>query len=315
MKKPLNIVITVLLLITSIVYGVVNGNIRWMILWISWGYSIFEPEIWIMRWGALAAILALVLFVIRVILTIREGAGKSAEQSANLEAEFGGRLGQLLGHQRGWVLEWCEDEKEKNAKGAYILGALILFLILLSGLRVEAPMPTLLTGYMAMGLFWAQVLGGFMWWLGYSRTKPEKIIQKQGKNLQKAAEGEGNPEAVYENLLEVGEEAQIRDQNKNEMLQVTMGSHYWLRLSTYGRAEIVEAAKVERIQTEINSYSTGRGMTRTVLNDYIARFYYQGSQPKKSGDRSFIFHEDSCRAAFLELVKNQLGDRVTIEAK
>ena len=311
MKKPLNIAITILLPIIAIYYGVLRPSIRLMMTMISMGHSPFDPDIWLVRWECFAALLAFILFVIRVVLTIREGKGALVD----LNAEFGGRLGQLLERQKGWVLEWCAAFKQKNVKEAYGMSAAILAFVILCGLYANRTTEAMLYGYVPMGLFWAQVGGIFMWALGYSRTKPNKILRKQGNNLQKAAGEEGNPETVFENLLEAGEESLVLDQDKKEMIQVTVGSRYWLRLCTYGRVELVEAEKVERIRTEVSSYTTGRGVTRTVWYDYIARFDYRDSKPKKSGDRSFVFHQDSTRSAFLELVKSQVGDRVTIETK
>lgn len=316
MKKPYNIAITLFLLIVAFSYGILyrraftllffllreGGEQLELILHLS-PATIYAPGV---------VVLSLAIFVVRVILTIREG--KGSPKGKKTVASFSSRLGEFMEIQSVHLLEWQEKYSGRHDKWIYG-GFLFAILAVLYRWYNQSSVVGELFGMMSMGVFWGEVIALGLWIVLTWFSNPEAAFKRAGNRLQKAGSEAGSEEVLAGDLLEASAQWSFQEESNEDLCWGILGSRFWYYNDNFGNVVVVDSEKVAKIATAITSNGHGTGFNRVEIYHYLVQFYYDKDKHQNRYDKVFDFRTTEGREEFLRLLKMRTEDRIPIEGK
>lgn len=236
----------------------------------------------------------------------------------SLGKKQGGRAGgghsgsareQLLEKQRAWLEPWCvRGNKRRGRQSALcLIGAPAVMLAL--GLAVGADLKTILACHLAIGLAVGELMGVAMLAGGRSAFSPDKLIRMFEKSLDKYIPSREEQEALAEDVLAAETDWKVLEKGKEDILYGVLGKRYWVIFTGKGSLAVMDAERMERLETETVSGQVRVNNVRTNYLYYNIRAFYQGSRAKKSGDVSVNFNEEDTAGRFMMLARKRLGER------
>lgn len=316
MRKPHNIVVTLFLMISMLSYGIVYWRSFMLLPYFlrEGGESLklvleVTPDI-IYAPGVI--ILSLILFVGRVILTVRDG--KVPPQGKKTVVAYSGRLGEFMEDQRDRLIEWNEKYNNRHEKWIYG-GFLFAALAALYRWYTQSSNTEDLFGMMAMGVFWGEVIALAIWIILSWFSTPESALKRTGSRLQKACSETGAEEALVGDLLETSSEWKFLEESNEGICWGIVGSRFWYCNDEYGNVAVVDSARVAKIVTAITSTGHGRGLGRVEIYHYLVQFYYDKEKHQNRYDKVFSFRTQEGREELLRLLRTRTEDRIPIESK
>ena len=269
------------------------------------GYGIHE--IWI---SLLAAVLSLLIFVVRVIGMFTGGRSKAGRRTG----DYADKAEELLEAQREWVEEWCDFSLNRVRRMAYLtaFGCVALFMAI--GLLVNPTLQQTLVFHLPLGLLLGEAAAALLWAAQKGQSKPDKIMKKLKKNLEKNLPSPAEREDVAEDILSAGAEWRFGEKVKDSMLQGTVGSRYWVSFSWNGMVTVVDSRRLGEIETVTISGQVRSGKVRISYRSYGVRFYYGSAEPKKNCDASMGFQLQDTLGYFMVLVRKRVGDSIRISS-
>ncbi len=235
----------------------------------------------------------------------------------SLGSKKGGRAGrghgsakeQLLEKQRAWLEPWCIQGSKRRGRQSvlYLLTAAAVMLAL--GLAVGFDWKTILACHLAIGLTAGELTGVAVLAGGRAAFSPDKLIRMFGKSLEKYIPSQEEQEALAEEILAAEAEWNVLEKGKEEILYGILGSRYWVVFSGKGNLTVMDAERMEKLETETISGQIRVNNVRTNYLYYNVRAFYQGSRAKKSGDVSVNFNEEDTAGRFMMLARKRLGER------
>lgn len=269
------------------------------------GYAIHE--IWI---SLLAAALSLLIFAVRVIGMLTGGRSKAGRRTP----DHANKAEELLEAQREWVEEWCDFSLNRVRRMAYLtaFGCVALFMAL--GLWVNPTLQQTLVFHLPLGLLLGEAAAALLWVAQKGQSKPDKIMKKLKKNLEKNLPSPAEQEDAAEDILSAGAEWRFGEKVKDSMLQGTVGSRYWVSFSWNGMVTVVDSQRLGEIETVTISGQVRSGKVRISYRSYGVRFYYGSASPKKTCDASMGFQLQDTQGYFMVLVRKRVGDSIRISS-
>ncbi len=261
--------------------------------------------------SVLAAALSLLIFVIRVIMLFTGGRKNTAGESS----VSGGRIGEFYAAQREWVEEWCEYSLKRGRMFGYLSVAVSVAIFAGIGIYLKMPVERLVAFYLALGLLLGEAVG-ILFWLGQKgQSKPDKILKKIAKNIDRALPSREAREEFAEDILKAGKEWTFREKRKDSMQQGVVGSRYWVSMGWNGLVTIVDSQRLDRIETATISGQIRSGKVRIRYVSYVVRFFEKSAAPKKNCDKVISFQSKDAEGLFMVLVRKRVGDRIEIRAE
>ena len=316
MRKPHNIAITLFVMILMLLYGIVFRRSFILLLHLlrESGESLklaleVTPDLLYIPG---LVVLSLLIFVGRVILTVREG--KASPQGKKTAVAYSGRLGDFMEEQRERLNEWNEKYNSRHEKWIYG-GFLFAVLAVLYRWYTKSSDMGELFGMMAMGVFWGEVIALAIWIILSWFSTPEKAVKRTGGRLQKECSETGAGEALVGDLLETSSEWKFLEESNEGICWGTVGSRFWYCNDEFGNAVVVDSSKVAKIVTTITSTGHGRGFNRVEIYHYLVQFYYDKDKHKNRYDKVFSFRTPEGREECLRLMRTRTEDRLQIESK
>lgn len=257
-------------------------------------------------------VLSLAIFVVRVILTVREG--KGSPKGKKTVASFSGRLGEFMEIQRVHLLEWQEKYSGRHDKWIYG-GFLFAVLAVLYRWYNQSSVVGELFGMMSMGVFWGEVIALGLWIVLIWFSNPEAAYKRAGSRLQKAGSEAGSEEALAGDLLEASAQWSFQEESNEDLCWGILGSRFWYYNDNFGNVVVVDSEKVAKIATAITSNGHGTGFNRVEIYHYLVQFYYDKEKHQNRYDKVFDFRTTEGREELLRLLKMRTEDRIPIEGK
>lgn len=270
------------------------------------GMTVFE--VWV---TALAAVVSLILFAVRLILMFT--GGKTGEGRKASDAQGG--MQRLLAAQEAWVENWCEDSLEHARRLAYLGGVGSVVVLAVIGVLAHASVQTLLSMHLPMGILIGEVIAVLFWTMQKGQSKPEKILDRLEKNIRRELPSADEQETFAEDFLNAEQEWVFRERSKESMLYGKVGERYWATFTGLGGAVIVDSSRLARIETETVSGQVRSGKVRVSYVSYAVRFFYQSEGKKKGCDKEISFNTEDVAGKLVLLAKKRVGDSVEIVAK
>ena len=265
-------------------------------------------EIWICM---LTAALSLLIFVIRLVSLFTGGKKKKIA----LPAPSGSKMEQFYGWEREWVEEWCEYSLKRGRMFGYLSVAVSVAIFAGIGIYLKMPVERLVAFYLALGLLLGEAVG-ILFWLGQKgQSKPDKILKKIAKNIDRALPSREAREEFAEDILKAGKEWTFREKRKDSMQQGVVGSRYWVSMGWNGLVTIVDSQRLDRIETATISGQIRSGKVRIRYVSYVVRFFEKSAAPKKNCDKVISFQSKDAEGLFMVLVRKRVGDRIEIRAE
>lgn len=270
------------------------------------GMTVFE--VWI---TTLAAAVSLLIFVVRLIQMFT--GGKTGEGRKASEAQ--GVMQRLLAAQEAWVENWCEDSLERSRRLAYLSAAGSVAVLSVIGVLAHAPVRTLLSLHLPMGILIGEGMALLFWMTQKSQAKPEKILGRLEKSIRRELPAADEQAAFAEDFLNAGQEWVFRERSKETMLYGKVGERYWAAFTGAGGAVIVDSGRLAKIETETVSGQVRSGKVRISYLSYAVRFFYQSEGKKKGCDKEISFNTEDVAGKFVLLARKRAGDGLEVNAK
>ena len=252
---------------------------------------------------AVAAGLSILILLIYLIL-IAKKSGASAEEGHARDA-----VEQLLAKQRTWLTPWCEKGSKKQNRMAFLVLAGAIAGLIVLGLIVGFPVQRVMTCHLPIGVIVGE-LSAFMLVLGAGVSlRPDKILKRCKKNLERALPGQADREKAARELLDTSKEWTVLEKGKEDIRYGITGEHYWMVLTGKGQADVAEADRIGAIKSETVSGQVRSGNVRVNYTYYTIQISYKDSKKKKGADVVFNFDAEDTAGHFMILARKRLGDR------
>lgn len=270
------------------------------------GLAIFE--IWI---SALAAGLNFLIFLYRLIGLFTGGKKKGKKALP----DTAGKWEQLMESQRDWVEEWCDYVLNRARRMAYLTVAVTTVILVVIGVLVKTPVQGILVLHLPLGLLLGEAAVSLLWVTQKGQSKPDKVIGRIQKNMEKAITSPGERENLAEDILNTGKEWVVREMRKDSMVYGILGSRYWVVFTGIGGATAIDSERLARVGTATISGTVRSGKVRVSYLSYAIRFYYRNMEPKKACVGAVSCQTQDTQGHFMLLVRKRTGDSIEITAE
>lgn len=263
-------------------------------------------EIWI---SILAAVLNLLIFLFRLISLFTGGKkGKKALP------DTAGKWDRFLEAQREWVEEWCDYSLNRVRRMAYLTAVGGTVILVVIGILVKTPVQGILALHLPLGVLLGEAAAALLWCAQKGQSKPDKILKKIRKHLEKAFSSGEERERLAEDILNTEQEWVVREMKKDSMVYGILGSHYWVVFTGNGGAVAIDSERLSKVETETISGTVRSGKVRVSYLSYAIRFYYRDMEPKKACAGAVSCQIQDTQGRFMLLVRKRVGDTVEIRA-
>lgn len=274
-------------------------------------YRITDGEIGGLSLGSvwvciLAAGFSLLIALVRLISLATGGKKEKKERE---EGTVSG-MERLLEAQRGWIEKWCVRSMARMSLYSYLTVVCCGAALTAIGLIVGSGIWGALTWHLPIGVLFGEVVAVLVWWSQKSRSNPEKALKRLKRSVEKEVKGSEAREAFVSDMLSSGNEWTFQEWTKDNVLHGIVGSRYWAVFSGLGGAVIVDTARLEKVETAMESGQIRSGKARITYMNYVARFWYRNVKPKNTWDQCYTFQTGDTLGNFVELAKKRVGDSV-----
>ncbi len=201
-------------------------------------------EIWI---SVMAAVLSLLIFVYRVIHAFSKGKKPSSGSASGTESA----IQKLLDAQRGWVEKWCDFSLNHARRLAYLSVAGGTVILTVIGVAVGQDLQGVLAFHLPLGLLLGEISAVLLWTSQKNQSKPDKIMGRLEKNIEKELPSPAERECFAEDILNTGQDWVFQEKGKDTMLYGIVGSRYWVLFSGAGLVTVVDSQRLKKIKTEV----------------------------------------------------------------
>lgn len=271
-------------------YGVIDG--------------VASSDIWM---SVLAAGLSALIFVASL-LSLFTGGGKKA----GTKAGAGSKMDLFLEDQRAWVEEWCSYTRNRALRTNFLTVVCMAVILGVIGFLVKADVQRIMVFYLALGVFFGEVVTVFVWWIQKGQSKPGKILKKIGKSLRKQFPAVGAQDEIIEDFLHTDKEWIFQENGKDSMIYGKLGGRYWIAIYGTGAVTAVEKERLGRVESETESGSYRSGKVRVRYVSHMVKFFYQDTPVWENCDKSIVFKTVSGMDRFMDLAEKRAGDGVKI---
>ncbi|MCI8516220.1 MAG: hypothetical protein HFG75_05035 [Hungatella sp.] len=236
---------------------------------------------------------------------------KESEEEILGKAFAGSKLDQLLMIQRVWLNSWTAITKTKNRKMAAlaVIGGLAVPTAI--GYFVGASMTTVMTIHLPLGILFGDL---YLWvqWMTERVNSTEKTITAFRRRIGKLMPSGEEREAMAADVLEAAREQAFRERSKDRMTWVAVGRRYWAVFSSNKTVQIVDSARVAKVETSKESYQIPSGRVTVTFTNYAAKIYFKDSTKKKGCDEMLAFDAENTLGFLVTQIKKYTGDSIEI---
>lgn len=255
----------------------------------------------------LAAGCSLFIFACMLIGSLT-GEGKQEESMEDGPAG----MNQFLTRQSGWVKEWCQNSYNSDKKSAYLwLAGSVAVLVGLGFLAGGTPRGVL-TFHLPVGLLFGEAMLGLCWLSMRGKKNWKKVLRKIGDSIREKFPSSEDQEAYFADYFQAGAEWTMEEKCKSSVKRILLGERYWTLLSHYGDANIMDAEKIDHIETCEEILSVRINKVRTYTYSYLAEFVLKDDTKKKELHR-YSFESKNTLNSFVQLVKRRTDGRMAVE--
>lgn len=264
-------------------------------------------EIWIC---ILAAFLNLLIFVFSFIGLFRNKADETDKEPSG----SGSAQERFLQEQRLVVNQWCRQHLRRGYRTALMSVVICLAIFAAIGVLVHAA-DRLLVFYIPLGLLLGEVIALIFWFSLKGQAKADKIIKRLEKQLQKELPDNLLRNEFIEEFVNAQQEWAFQELTKDGMQWGKVGKRFWSCFTHSGNVTVVDAARLQEIETETTSGTVYSGKVRIHYVSYAANFYYRSDAPGHKCDKSLIFNTKDGIGSLMTLARRRAGDHVRITSK
>lgn len=315
MRKLYNIIVTLFILGIAVIYIMLYAEpFKAMVLGIlhdpshAGMYLKQDIRVWA---GFLAGLTSLVIFIVRVALTIWEREDERETQPTDLG--FSGRLGWFLERQRVHVVEWRNKSRILRNLKAYGIVLKATLLVMFATIWLDFLWEELINISMPLGLICGELTAVVLWAVWRHRTRPNIVLTKLGRSLQEELGEENAWDDFAREMLEASGKWSFYERSIQGINWGIIGSRYWVCIAHDGDVVVVDSQKVEDITVAVEAYSKWWGLSEDETLLYVVRFFYKKDQFKKDWDKSFRLCRLQSRRAIEKMLLDRTGGRYIIE--
>lgn len=236
---------------------------------------------------------------------------KESEEEILGDAFAGTKLDQLLMLQRLWLTPWIAGQRAKSRRVVVLTVVGGIAIPTAIGYFVGASMTTVMTIHLPFGILFGDL---FIWaqWMTEKVNNVGKVITAYGRRIEKLMPSEDAREDMAADILEAARGQAFRERSKERMSWVAVGKRYWAVFCSNKNAQIVDSARVAKVETSTETYRISTGRVTTTYTSYEAKVYYKDSVKKKGCDEVLTFDAENTLGFLVTQIKKQTGDSIEI---
>ena len=260
-------------------------------------------DIWLCT---LAACLSFLIFIFRLIGMFTQG--KKQEELSNT---FDSRYEQFFAMQRERIREWCEHMRYRSNR-SYVISVICTTIgVTAIGFLAGYTVNMVLVRHLPLGVFFGEVVCVFCWLALKKRSDWKNIFKKIRKNLGKEFPTAGQQEEFAQDYLEACKEWEYEGKGKDDMTFGALGNRYWTLISGFGNVKVIEAGRVNRVSTYVNSERVSYGKYRGRYITYVAKFFMKDKEGLVY-ETNYLFPTKAAMDAFAQLLKRRVEGRIEV---
>lgn len=263
-------------------------------------------DIWLCT---LAAGLSLLIFIFRLIGIFTKG-----KKQEVLSDSFNNRYEQFFAMQRGRIQEWCEHMRYRSNRSFYICVICTTVGVAAIGFLVGYPAGKVMVRHVPLGLFFGEIVCVFCWLTMKKRADWKHILKKIRKSLGKQFPTAGQQDEFAQDYLDSSREWEYEGKGKDSMTFGVLGNRYWTLISGFGNVSVIEAGRVNRVSTYVDSERVSYGKYRGRLITYVAKFFMRDQQGQVY-EVNYLFPTEAAMDAFAQLLKRRVEGRIEVVEK
>lgn len=257
----------------------------------------------------LTACLNILIFLISLIGLFRRNKSKTNPSAA--DNRFTERF---FAEQIVYVTDWCSYNMKRTYRLSVLSVIIPLVICIVIGILAKAT-DIILSLYLPLGLLIGETIALILWSSQTKLSKPDKIINNLQKYLAKELPSSSTQHEFMEEYINTEPKWFFYEKTKEGMLWGKVSEQYWSILSSIGQVIILDASKLDEVETETISGTVKSGAVRIHYESYAVNFYYQNDRPKRKPYKTVIFKVKDNSVSFIELARKRAGNRIAITSK
>lgn len=263
-------------------------------------------DIWLCT---LAAGLSLLIFIFRLIGMLTGG-----KKQEVLSDSFDSRYEQFFAMQRERIREWCEYMRYRNNRSFYICVICTTVGVAAIGFLAGYSAKMVMVRHLPLGVFFGEIVCVFCWLALKKKADWKSIFKKIRKNLGKIFPTAEQQEEFAQDYLDSCREWEYEAKGKDSMKFGVLGNRYWTMIGGFGDVTVIEAGRVNRVTTYVDSERVSYGKYRGRVISYVAKFFMRDNEGLVY-ERNCLFPTEAAMDAYAQLLKRRVGDRIEVEEK
>ncbi len=260
-------------------------------------------DIWLCT---LAAGLSLLIFIFRLIGMLTKG-----KKQEVLSDSFNSRYEQFFAMQRERIREWCEYIRCRSNRSFYICVVCTTAGIVAIGFLAGYSAEKVMVRHLPLGVFFGEVVCIFCWLAMKKRSDWKNILKKIRKNLGKIFPTAEQQEEFAQDYLDSCREWEYEAKGKDSMTFGVLGNRFWTLIAGFGNVTVIEASRVNRVTTYVNSERVSYGKYRGRCITYVAKFFMKDKEGLVY-ETNCLFPTEAALDAYAQLLKRRAGDRIEV---
>lgn len=260
-------------------------------------------DIWLCM---LAAVLSLLIFIVRLIGLL--AGGKKQEE---LSESFGNRYEQFFAMQRARIREWCEYMRYRNSRSIYLCVVCTTVILAAIGFLAGYSAGEVMVRHVPLGLFFGEIVSGLTWFAVKGKADWKKMMKKIRKNLEKTFPTAGQQDEFAQDYLDACREWGYEGKGKDSMTFGALGNRYWTLISGFGNVTVIEAGRVNRVSTYVDSERVAYGKYRGRVISYVAKFFMKDNGGMVY-ETNYLFPTEAAMDDFAQLLKRRVDGRIEV---
>lgn len=247
------------------------------------------------------------IFLFSLISLFRGGKTETAQTSAS----SGSMEDRFFAAQRIQSEEWYAFSLKRAQRNA-ILGIVITLAIFIAISFLAKSTDRLMTMYIPLGLLIGEIVALMFWWSQAGLCRPEKIMKRMKKCLEKELPDTSARSAFMEEYVNTEQKWAFREKTIEGMQWGKAGEQYLSSFLWNGGVTVINMAQLDEIETETRNGTVESGKVKVHYVSYEARFFYRNDRSRRKPDKFIIFNLEDSMGFLLTLVRKRVGDNVTI---
>lgn len=260
-------------------------------------------DIWLCT---LAAGLSFLIFIFRLIGMFTRG-----KKQEVLSDSFDSRYEQFFAMQRERIREWCEHMRYRSNRSFYICVICTTIGIAAIGFLAGYPAGDVLVRHVPLGVFFGEIVCVFCWLTMKKRADWKHTLKKIRKNLGKEFPTAEQQEEFAQDYLDSCGAWEYEGKGKDSMTFGVLGNRYWTLIAGFGNVTVIEASRVNRVTTYVDSERVSYGKYRGRVISYVAKFFMKDNEGMVY-EKNYLFPTEAAMDAFAQLLKRRVEGRIEV---